>query len=79
MKKLLAVVAVAGFVMAGNFNCAMCHNGGMAAKLDTMTPAEIAKKTKEFKKGIGNSMMVNAVNNMSDAEIEAAAKEFGKK
>ena len=79
MKKLLAVVAVAGFVMAGNFNCAMCHNGGMAGKLNTMTPAEIAKKTKEFKKGKGNPMMVNAVKSLSDAEIEAAAIEFGKK
>ena len=79
MKKLLAVVAVAGFVMAGNFNCAMCHNGGMAKKLNTMSVAEIVKKTKEFKAGKGNPMMVNAVKNLSDAEIEKAAKEFGKK
>jgi len=79
MKKFLTLAAIAGLAVAGNFNCGMCHNGGMAAKLDTMTPTEIVKKTKEFKAGKGNSMMVNAVKNMSDADIEAAAKEFGKK
>jgi len=79
MKKILAIAAIAGFAFAGNFNCGMCHNGGIAVKLDTMTPAEIAKKAKAFKAGKGNPMMVNAVKGMSDADIEAAAKEFGKK
>ncbi len=79
MKKFLTLTLIAGFAIAGNFNCGMCHNGNMAKKLDKMTPAEIAKKTKEFKKGKGNPMMVNAVKNMSDKDIEAAAKEFGKK
>jgi cytochrome c553 len=79
MKKLVAVAAIAGFAFAGNFNCTMCHNGTMAAKLDTLTPAEIVKKTKEFKAGKGNAMMVSAVKDLSDKDIEAAAKEFGKK
>jgi len=79
MKKLLVIISLAGFAMAGNFNCGMCHNGGMAKKLNTMSAAEIVKKTKEFKAGKGNPMMVNAVKNLSDAEIEKAAKEFGKK
>ena len=32
MKKLLALIAVAGFAFAAQ-NCAMCHNGGMAKNL----------------------------------------------
>jgi len=75
MKKILTIAAIAGFAFAGNFNCGMCHNGSMAAKLDTMTPAEIVKKAKENK----NPMMVNAIKGMSDKDLEAAAKEFGKK
>ena len=78
MKKLLALLAVAGFSFAYQ-NCAMCHNGGMALKLDTMTPAEIIKKMKEYKAGKGNPMMVNIAKSMSDKEIEEAAKKFGKK
>ena len=79
MKKFLALSLVAGFVFAGNFNCTMCHNGGMAVKLNTLTPAEIVKKTKKFRDGKGNPMMVSAVKGLSDKDIEAAAKEFGKK
>ena len=79
MKKILALLTIASFTIAGNFNCGMCHNGGMAKKLNTMSVAEIVKKTKEFKAGKGNPMMVNAVKNLSDADIQAAAKEFGKK
>ena len=75
MKKLLTVAAIAGLAVAGNFNCGMCHNGGMAAKLDTMTPAEIVKKAKTNK----NPMMVNAIKGMSDADLKKAAEEFGKK
>jgi heterodisulfide reductase subunit C len=75
MKKLLTIAAIAGFAFAGNFNCGMCHNGGMAAKLDKMTPAEIVKKAKENK----NPMMQNAIKGMSDADLMKAAKEFGKK
>ena len=75
MKKLLAIVAVAGFAFASNFNCGMCHNGGMATKLDNMTPAEIVKKAKANK----NPMMVNAIKGMSDEDLMKAAKEFGKK
>jgi cytochrome c553 len=51
----------------------------MAKKLDSMTPAEIIKKMKEYKAGQGNPMMVNIAKGMSDKEIEEAAKKFGKK
>ncbi|MEO1958812.1 MAG: c-type cytochrome [Nautiliaceae bacterium] len=78
MKKLALIAAVCGFAFASS-NCAMCHNGGMAQKLDTLTPAEIVKKMKEFKAGKGNPMMVNIAKQMSDKEIEKVAKEYGKK
>ena len=78
MKKLLAFLSLAALGFAYQ-DCAMCHNGGMAAKLDTMTPAEIVKKMKEFKAGKGNPMMVNIAKGMSDKEIEEAAKKYGKK
>jgi cytochrome c553 len=78
MKKII----IASIVAAGAFaysNCAMCHNGGMAQKLDTLTPAQIIAKMKEFKAGKGNPMMVNVAKGMSDKEIEEAAKKYGKK
>ena len=78
MKKLLALVSFGIFAFASQ-NCAMCHNGGMAKKLDTLTPAEIVAKMKEFKAGKGNSMMVGIAQGMSDKEIEEVAKEYGKK
>ena len=74
MKKLVAVAAIAGFAFAGNFNCGMCHNGAMTAKLDTLTPAEIVKKARASK-----SPMMESVKSMSDADLMKAAKEFGKK
>jgi len=78
MKKILFFV---GLISLGFSypNCAMCHNGGMAAKLDTLTPAEIEAKMKEFKAGQGNPMMVNIAKGMSDADIKAVAKQYGKK
>ena len=75
MKKVLVIASVAAIAFAGNFNCGMCHNGGMAQKLDTMTPAEIVKKAKANT----NPMMQSAIKGMSDKDLEAAAKEFGKK
>jgi len=78
MKKLLLVASFGIFAFAYQ-NCAMCHNGGMAKKLDTLTPAEIVAKMKEFKAGKGNPMMVGIAQGMSDKEIEEAAKEYGKK
>ena len=78
MKKLFLISLMAGFVMA-NSNCAMCHNGGMAIKLDTLTPEEIIVKMKEFKAGKGNPMKVDIAKGMSDEEIEKAAKKYGKK
>ena len=78
MKKLtlLGIIAAASFAMP---NCAMCHNGGMAAKLDTLSADEIIAKMKEYKAGKGNPMMVNIAKGMSDKEIEEAAKKYGKK
>jgi cytochrome c len=78
MKKLLVILGIAGFLFAGD-NCAMCHNGGMAKKLNTLTPAQIEKAMKEFKAGKGNSMMVNIAKGMSNADVKRVAKEFGKK
>ena len=78
MKKLLGLVAFG--VMAFSYqNCAMCHNGGMAKKLDTLTPAQIEAKMKEFKAGKGNPMMVNIAKGMSDKDVKDAANKYGKK
>ena len=78
MKKSLLLLLMGGFLMA-NSNCAMCHNGGMANKLDTLTPKEIIEKMKEYKAGKGNPMMVKIAKEMSDEEIEKVANEYGKK
>jgi cytochrome c553 len=78
MKKLIAMGVIAGAAFAYT-NCAMCHNGGMAQKLDTLTPAQIIAKMKEFKAGKGNPMMVNVAKGMTQKEIEEAAKKYGKK
>ncbi len=78
MKKLLALAAF-GVMAFAYQDCAMCHNGGMAKKLDTMTPAQIEAKMKEFKAGKGNPMMVNIAKQMSEADIKDAAKKYGKK
>ncbi len=80
MKKLLAIIAFAGFAFAYP-DCASCHNSGMmgAQKLDILTPAQIIEKMKEYKAGKGNSMMVNIAKAMSDEEIKETAKKYGKK
>ena len=78
MKKLLVLSALAIAAFAYS-DCAMCHNGGMAVKLDKLTPSEIVAKMKEYKAGKGNPMMVNIAKGMSDKEIEEAAKKYGKK
>ena len=78
MRKLLLISLMAGFAMASS-NCATCHNGGMANKLDTLTPQEIIEKMKEYKAGKGNPMMVNIAKGMSDKEIEETAEKYGKK
>jgi cytochrome c553 len=79
MKKLAFVAAVAAVAAFGMTNCATCHNGSMAAKLDTLTPAQIVAKMKEFKAGKGNATMVSIAKSMTDKEIEEAAKKYGKK
>ncbi|EDM23994.1 cytochrome C [Caminibacter mediatlanticus TB-2] len=78
MKKILGIIAISGLAFAYQ-NCAMCHNGSMAIKLDKLTPQEIIAKLKEFKAGKGSPMMVNIAKGMSDKEIEEAAKKYGKK
>jgi len=78
MKKLLLASLIIGFSIA-NSNCSVCHNGGMADKLDILTPQEIIKKMKEYKAGKGNPMMVKIAKEMSDEEIEEVANEYGKK
>ncbi len=78
MKKLLAI-ATFGVMAFAYQNCAMCHNGSMAIKLNKLTPAQIEAKMKEFKAGKGNPMMVNIAKGMSEKEIMEAAKKYGKK
>jgi len=78
MKRLLLVSLITGFAMA-NSNCIFCHNGGMANKLDILTPQEIIDKMKEYKAGKGNPMMIDIAKGMSDKEIEEVAKKYGKK
>ncbi len=78
MKKLLGIACLGAFAFAAN--CTMCHNGGIAGKLDKLTPAQIEAKIKEMKKtGKGNPMMVPVAKKMSDKDIAAVAKEYGKK
>lgn len=79
MKKIIVSAMILTGVAFAYSDCAMCHNGGMAAKLDTMAPAQIIKKMKEFKAGKGNPMMVNIAKGMSEKEIEESAKKYGKK
>lgn len=78
MRKLLLISLMGGFAMASS-NCAMCHNGGMANKLDTLTPKEIIDKMKEYKAGKGSPMMIDIAKGMSDKEIEEVARKYGKK
>jgi len=79
MKKFIISVVVLGTFAFADNHCAMCHNGGMAQKLDTLTPAQIEAKVKEFKAGKGNPMMVNIAKKLSDKDIKAAAEKYGKK
>ncbi len=78
MKKILAL-ATFGIMAFAYQDCAMCHNGGMAKKLDTLTPAQIEAKMKDFKAGKGNPMMVNIAKGLSKKDIADAAKKYGKK
>ena len=78
MKKIGMILGLVALGFAYQ-DCAMCHNGGMAKKLDTLTPAQIEAKMKEFKAGKGNPMMVNIAKGMSAAEIKEAAQKYGKK
>jgi len=78
MKKIGMILGLAALGFAYQ-DCAMCHNGGMAKKLDTLTPAQIEAKMKEFKAGKGNPMMVNIAKGMSETDIKDAAKKYGKK
>ena len=78
MRKLLLSSVISVLAMASS-NCIFCHNGGMANKLDTLTPQEIIEKMKEYKAGKGNPMMIDIAKGMSYEEIEKVANEYGKK
>ena len=78
MRKLLLSSVISVLAMASS-NCIFCHNGGMANKLDTLTPKEIIEKMKEYKAGKGNRMMVSIAQGMSNEEIEEVAKTYGRK
>ena len=78
MKKILMILGIVALSFAAD-NCKMCHNGGMAKKLDILTPAQIETKLKEFKSGKGNPMMVNIAKGLSATDIKRVSKNFGKK
>ena len=77
MKKLLTVslFAVLGFSYP---NCGMCHNGSVAVDLKKFSAEEIKKDLYAFKSGKMKHSMMNFVKEMSDEEIEEAAKKYGK-
>ncbi len=78
MKKLLTLAAV-GIMAFAYQDCAMCHNGGMAKKIDTLTPAQIQAKMKEFKAGKGNPIMVNIAKALNNKDVIDSSKKYGKK
>jgi cytochrome c553 len=78
MKKLVLITLV-GSVLFGYPNCTMCHNGGMGVKLDKFPVSEIKEDLLDFKTGKKQHSMMAFVKNMSDKEIEEAAKKYGKK
>jgi cytochrome c553 len=78
MKKLLVLSLLTASAFAYT-NCANCHNGGYKQKLDMYTPAQIVTILNEYKQGKRGGMMSSFVAAMSEADIKAAAKEFGKK
>jgi cytochrome c553 len=77
MKKFLFVLilAVLGFAYP---NCGMCHNGSVAVDLSKFSAEEIKKDLYAFKSGKMKHSMMDFVKEMSDEEIEEAAKKYGK-
>ena len=78
MKKIIAILGIVSASFAYT-NCAMCHNGGMGVKLDKFPVSEIKEDLLDFKTGKKYHSMMTFVKNMSDKEIDEAAKKYGKK
>ncbi len=78
MKKLI----ILGLSIAGLFaypKCTMCHNGGVAVDLSKMSYKEVKEDLIKFKKGEMKHSMMNFVKDMSDKEIDEAARKYSKK
>jgi len=78
MKKiiLLSSICMLGFAYP---NCTMCHNGNVAVDLKKMSYEEIKKDLMMFKKGQMHHSMMEFVKNMTDKEIDEAAKKYSGK
>ena len=56
----------------------MCHNGSVAIDLSKMSYEEVKEDLMKFKKGEMKHSMMNFVKDMSDKEIDKAAKKYSK-
>ena len=77
MKKLI----ILGLGVASLFaypQCTMCHNGSVAVDLSKMSYEEIKQDLMKFKKGEMKHSMMNFVKDMSDKEIDEAARKYSK-
>ncbi len=77
MKKLI----ILGLGIAALFaypKCTMCHNGSVAVDLSKMSYEEIKKDLIKFKKGEMKHSMMDFVKEMSDKEIDEAARKYSK-
>ncbi len=78
MKKLI----ILGLGVAALFaypQCTMCHNGSVAVDLSKISYKEVKEDLIKFKKAEMKHSMMNFVKDMSDKEIDEAAKKYSKK
>lgn len=59
--------------------CEMCHNGSVAAKLDSLTSQQISDKLTGYKSGkIDGNIMPSQASKLSEEDIKGYALHFGK-
>jgi cytochrome c553 len=78
MKKLLLIASISAVSLFGYMDCASCHSAAFKP-LDKMTQAQIVKIMNEYKSGKKSGTMTSVVASMSEADIKASAKKYGKK
>jgi len=78
MRKVLLYISF-GTLLLAYPRCTMCHDGGVGMKLDKLSAVEIKNDLLDFKIGKKKHSMMSFVKNMSDKEIEDAARRYGKK